>query len=405
MYDVIVIGGGAAGIAAAISAGRLGAKVLILEKNKKLGKKLYATGNGKCNLANEDTSILKNYFSWGEFPDFLNKVFLGNPMERMTDFVHSIGVGTYAKNGYIYPLANQASAVVWAMLDELSRVGVEIVTNTAVTELAVEPDRVRVMTAGEVYVGKHAVLACGGKSYESLGGSSMGYELVKALGVELTPIKPALCPVVTKQDLSNASGVRVAAFATLFVDEVFMYEERGELQITDYGLTGIMIFNFSSYAARALTLKKKAWLSIDFVPQLSRSEIWAMLSAAKERTCLGFLNGLINDKLARLLLHDCKIDAKKKTDCLTKTEINRLLDSLTSYRADITGLKDYNQAQVCSGGVCLSEIDADSMRLKKYGNIYVAGELVDIDGKCGGYNLTFAILSGIKAGTSAYAYD
>lgn len=406
MYDVIVIGGGAAGISAAISAGRLGAKVLILEKNKKLGKKLYATGNGKCNLTNEDASIEKNYSSWDKtYVSFLDMVFRGNPTDKLSDFIHSLGVGTYSKNGYVYPLANQASAVVWAMLDELSHVGVEIVTDTAVTGLTTNSDGIYVTTDSETYIGKSVILACGGKSYASLGGSDMGYKLAKSLDITLTDIQQALCPIMTDKDLSTAAGVRVTANAELYIDDACVDKEHGELQITDYGLTGIMIFNLSSCAGKALTLKKTAKLFIDLVPQLEKQTIRKFISAASGRTCLGFLNGLINDKLARLLLNECNIDDRKKTDNLTESEISSLLDALKAYKVTVTGLKDYDQAQVCSGGICLSEINADTMQLKKYNNIYVAGELADIDGKCGGYNLTFAILSGIKAGVSAYAYN
>ncbi len=406
MYDVIVIGGGAAGISSAISAGRLGAKVLILEKNKKLGKKLYATGNGKCNLANEDASIEKKYSSWDEtYVSFLDKVFHGNPTDKLSDFVHSLGVGTYSKNGYIYPMANQASAVVWAMVDELSRIGAEIVTDTAVTGLTEDSDYVHVTTDSKTYMGKSVILACGGKSYAALGGSDMGYTLAKSLDIKLTDIQQALCPIMTDKDLSIAAGVRVMANAALYVDYVCVDTEQGELQITDYGLTGIMIFNLSSCAGKALRQKKDTWLSIDLAPQLEKQMVRKILSAATGRTCLGFLNGIINDKLARLILKECNIDDKKKTNSLTESEISRLLDALKAYRVTVTGLKDYDQAQVCSGGICLSEINADTMGLKKYNNIYVAGELADIDGKCGGYNLTFAILSGIKAGVSAYAYN
>ncbi|MDE6026415.1 MAG: aminoacetone oxidase family FAD-binding enzyme [Lachnospiraceae bacterium] len=406
MYDVIVIGGGAAGMSAAISAGRSGGRVLVLEKNKKMGKKLYATGNGRCNLANEDVVLTKHYASWDtDYLSFLETIIGENPTHKLLDFVHSLGISTYSKKGYIYPMANQASAVVWAMLDELSRIGVEMITDAAVSEIHSEKECVYVKTDKDSYKAKTVILACGGRSYSSLGGSDMGYKLATSLNLKLTNIHQALCPVITTKDLSIAAGVRTSAHATLYVDGMYADEEWGELQITDYGLTGIMIFNLSSCAGKALGSKKKVCLSIDMVPQLENQDIREIFMAAMGRTCLGFLNGIINDKLARLILNECNIDASKKTDTLTADEVERLLDVLKNYRLEVSGLKDYEQAQVCSGGVSLSEIDADTMQLKQYNNIYIAGEIIDIDGKCGGYNLTFAILSGIKAGTGAYAYS
>lgn len=403
MYDVIVIGGGAAGMSAAICAARNGAKTIIIDKNNKPGKKLYATGNGKCNLTNEDICYETHYnSSCPDYADFLIKSIGKLPNKQVVEFMSSIGIVTYSKNGYVYPSSNQASAVVWALLDELGRLGVRIIKNTTVTDIIQTDSVINVVTDSDIYSAGRVIISCGGKSYESLGGTDTGYDLARNIGTDIVEVKTALCPLIVDDDFTEIDGVRVNCVADLYINDVHKESERGELQLTAYGISGVMIFNLSSKAVAALYDNKKVSICFDFAPYIDAGIIAGKFITSSKRTALGVINGFVNDKLAKFILGKCNIDAKKKAEELTAADIDAVISCIKEYKADITGSRGYDQSQVCQGGVALTEVD-DNFALRSNSRIFVTGEMLDIDGKCGGYNLTFAILSGIKAGNSAYA--
>lgn len=408
MYDVCVIGGGAAGISAAVAAARKGADVIILEKNNKLAKKMYATGNGRCNLSNTYMKPDKVYFSESEsVREFTTNVLGADSLCELTDFMKSIGIITYDKNGYIYPVSNQASSVVWAMTDELKRLGVHIKLKSEIQSVHIENSKAVVKINNEIIEAASLIIATGGKSYPSLGGSDRGYNIVKELGIGMTDLRPALCPfVVEDEDFNEVAGVRANATACLYIckgsEEITIAKESGELQFTDYGLSGIMIFNLSSRAGKLLTDGKRVMVKLDFMPQYESEQIQNHIKKIADRTISGALNGLINDKLGSFILKRQSINAKALVRELTDSQIKLISDEIKGLKVNIKALKDYEQAQVTAGGIELSEIDAGTMRVKSMVNVYAAGEVLDIDGICGGYNLTFAILSGKKAGENAF---
>ncbi|MCM1288336.1 MAG: aminoacetone oxidase family FAD-binding enzyme [Clostridium sp.] len=391
-------------MSAAIAAARTGANVIILEKNNKLGRKLYATGNGRCNLSNTYMNLEKAYFSCDTcYEAFLRSVLGSMPSDAIIEFMNSMGIFTYERNGYIYPISNQASAVVWAMTDALKKYGVTVILKADIQSVAKSDknSNITIKLADDIITAKRLIIATGGKSYASLGGGGSGYSIIKGLGIKLSKLRPALCPFIVEEDFKDIAGVRTNASAQLFVEDEPKAFEAGELQITDYGLSGIMIFNLSSIGGAALSEGKRVTISLDFLEHYDKDDLEGYIRKGETRTILGTLNGFINDKLGGFLLKRTGIDTRTTVKALSDVQIKAVVHALKNFTVEIKGLKGYEQAQVTAGGIELSAIDKNTMKIKDIEHIYAAGEALDIDGICGGYNLTFAILSGKLAGESA----
>lgn len=403
MFDLCVIGGGMSGMTAAITAARCGSKVIVIEKNNKLGKKIYATGNGKCNVGNLSIDYETHYNSFSEsYGYFLEKSCGMNPTEELVKFLNSIGVVTTDNRGYIYPNSMQASSVVWAMIDELKRLNVEIMLGSIVTDIKDKTDFYVVDSSKGMINTKKIILACGGNSYSKLGGSMSGYELSRKIGHNITTLRPSLCGLITYEDTVDITGVRIRSEASLVWDDKIKFKEEGELQFTDYGLSGIMIFNISSKAGYALQKNKPVKVIVDFIPHIHKKDFDGIIYTNKYRTVSGMLNSFINDKLALYILDKEKIYPKTMISSMTRNTLMDLLGKLKEYTFNIKETKDYDNAQLTAGGVDINEIMPETLMSKLQDRIYFAGEMLDIDGLCGGYNITFAVLSGIRAGNSSY---
>lgn len=416
MYDLCVIGGGMSGMAAAITAAKAGRKVILFEKNKKLGKKLYATGNGRCNLTNMSIDLGRDFnSSYADYETFIRDAFGdGELTSKVIEFLNSIGISTVnVDDTYVYPASMQASAVVWALIDALNNYNVEIVLNTEIKDIVIDTDETYIVSHSDMKItSKKLILANGSKAYPSLGGNDIGYKLAKKFGHNIIQINPALCGLITEEDLSQISGIRAKASAVLFEDgcgEV-MGNEVGELQITDYGVSGIMMFNLSSKVGRLLKQGKKPVVCIDFLRDIQEQNNFTIIrstediilgqiaKASKDRTILGFLNSFVNDKLAAYVCDLQGIDKKTKVSQLNDETINNLIVILNQFKVTIKSLRDFESGQVCAGGVDLKEINPIDFSSKICPGLHIVGELLDMDGLCGGYNLTFAVLSGIAAG-------
>ncbi len=414
MYDLCIIGGGAAGISCAITAGRLGLKVLLIEKNNKLGKKLYATGNGKCNLTNDYMDLKMHYNSADKnYFHIIGKIYddafsKATPNVQIKEFVASLGLNTISNNNYIYPQSAQASSVVWAMVDELNHLNVDIRLKTEIIDITYKGSYFEIKSQNDAFKAVQTVLANGGASYAALGGSLSGYKLCEKLGHTINPIRPCLCGLKVKEDLTDIAGVRANSKISLYLNNKIISESKGELQFTKEGLSGICIFEISSNAGSILQEKEHPQIVVNlldnddtdttynkFIEQISSE-------AHNHRTIQGFLNGFINDKLAYYACKLNKIDPKAKLVEIPGKLLLQLADTLKAMSFNINDLYDYDMAQLTAGGVSISEINSNTLESKIVNDLYITGELLDIDGICGGYNLTFAILSGIKAGKSAY---
>lgn len=406
MYDLCVIGGGVAGISAAISAASLGMKVAILEKEKKIGKKLYATGNGRCNLTNKYIDLEKCYNSNDDsYIDFLENVIGYDADNEVERFCESFGILTESIKDYVYPKSYQASSVVWAMIDKLAELGVKIHFKTFIEEIQVVDNLYKLKASNEEFTCSQVIIACGGKSYASLGGTDSGYMLAKATGHSLTDIRPALCGLTSDDDITALSGVRTKAKISVYKNDGYghIVSEMGELQITDYGISGIMVFNVSSLVGKLIKNKTDYTVSLDFLPNIDTGKIKTIYDSCKERTLVGFLNTFLNDKLASYFVEKFHGNTKTRLKELDFYDVEELINEIKNYDITITGLKDFEQAQVCAGGVLLNQLSNKTLMSIHHEGLYFAGEVIDIDGICGGYNITFAMLSGKKAGESAYA--
>ena len=426
MYDVCIIGCGMSGMVCAIEAARRDRKVILIDKNDKPGKKIYATGNGRCNITNRD--FAKSYEAYynsvnGDHSSFLgdlfNSVKYKYPDEEVIDFLASIGIYTYENNSYIYPRSMQASAVMWALVDELKRLDVETLFKAQIDEIDIVDTHYELKLPNRQISALKVVLACGGASYPKLGGGVSAYNPARSLGLKCNAIRPSLCGLITKEDTSSIAGVRAKACATLYAynenDSCYKVDsETGELQITDYGLSGIMIFNLSSKAGALLLEGKRLVISLDFLYDydyekvLTDEQLYGLFEGYPGRSFKAVLNTFVNDKLAGYIVD--RADNFEEKNC-TLEDMSDIPDKKAAFyknmiymmhnlEFEITGTKDYDSAQVTAGGVALSEINPKDMSLKRYPGIYAIGEITDIDGICGGYNLTYAIISGIRAGAS-----
>lgn len=401
MNSVIVVGGGASGLVSAIMAARKGAKVTILEKASSCGKKILATGNGKCNYYNEDMSI-KHYNS--EDISMLPKIINTKNKNIVLEFFNSIGVIARVKNGYYYPYSNQAISILNALLVEIKKLGINIINKVDIKKIEKTHNKFIIQSEEHKYIADKLILATGTYAYYDFN-SVNSYDLVASLKHNIIKPLPALVQLKINDKITKKwAGVRIYSKISLYQNDFLIKEEEGELMLTNYGLSGICAMQFSSIIARGLELEKKEELVINFVPTLA-SDISSMITfldnysvICSDRTVSQILDNILNYKLGNIIADD--LQNKYYNDLSKKNKI-KLASRLVSFRVSITGTNSYKDAQVCSGGVPIREINLKTMESLKINNLYIVGELLDVDGECGGYNLGFAWTTGIIAGSSA----
>lgn len=424
--DVIVIGAGASGMMAAITAARRGRSVLILEHMDKVGKKILATGNGKCNYTNEymtaecyhgDQRLLTDIRSQFERDDAIA-------------FFRELGIWPKAKNGYYYPNSGQALSVVEAMQMELERLNITVVCGCQVQELSEDYVGFAVATSTGVYKARKVIVACGLLAAPKLGSDGSMIPILKEFGHRFVPIVPALCGFYASgMEFKKVSGVRCEAELTLEIDTIHakssstdgknaenhaivsdtdakhIPKERGELQLTDYGVSGIPVFQLSSQAAKALKEKKKVSMRIDFLPEIAGGELESELHRRVERaktsvmTLEQTLCGLLNQKLIPVLVKKAGIVAGMQADRVDAAQLRKLTDAIKNYPVTLDKVRDFEFAQVCAGGIRTEELDTKTLESRLVPGLYFAGEILDVDGICGGYNLQWAWSSGFVAGS------
>ena len=389
MKKVIVIGAGASGFVSAIEARKNNNEVIILERNSKCGKKLLLTGNGKCNYTNTNQS-LDNYHS--NHPELLKKVINDKNINELNNFFTSIGIIPRIKNNLCYPYSNQAISIESSLELEARLLGVKIINDFLVTKITKKNNQ---FIINNLYKCDSLIIASGSNAYPKTGSDGFGYEIASYFNHNIVKVLPSLCPLKSKIKY-NWDGIRVEAKISIN-DKI----EVGELQLTDYGVSGICIFNLSYYVAKKLEQHEKVSLKIDFLKDIDLTENYIndRQKLLKNRNISQLFDGLLNYKLVNVILKKCNIDNKSNWDDLTKEQKNNLINNLKSFELEIIELvKD--RAQICSGGVSLDELDLSSMQSLKEPNLYFTGELIDVNGNCGGYNLTWAFLSGMIAGRS-----
>ena len=406
--QVAVIGGGAAGLTAAIWAARSGASAVILEHTDRVGKKILSTGNGRCNLTN--SKMEASCYRSGD-PQF--------PMEAISQFGWKATLRWFSSMGllcrcrmesYYYPMSDQASAVLDCLRMECSRLGITIRTG-------IQPERIRRMREGrrsfyEIMTDQGEVradaviLACGSKAAPNTGSDGSGYELAKSLGHRIIKPLPALVQLRCQGNhYRQLAGIRTEADLRLLVNDREMWRERGELQITDYGISGIPVFQLSRFAARGMDEGKKVRVMIDFLPFMDKKESRIFLEQRfaefGDRNGEDFLTGVLHKKLAAVLLKMAGIRLDQPVSSASIRQREHLLRAIKEYEALVSSVNPFANAQVCCGGVDVREVDPSTMESRLMGDIYFAGEILDVDGICGGYNLQWAWSSGKAAGCRA----
>ena len=403
MGKIAVIGGGASGLMAAITAAENGAQVCILEHKDKVGKKILSTGNGRCNftnLAQEPVCYHSDnlLFPWSVIEKF-------DARAAITFFL-KLGIYSKNRNGYLYPQSDQASAVLDVLRIEAERLGVEILTEHKVLDIIPGKKGFRLKTeSGDVRADK-VILAAGSKASPVTGSDGSGYALAKNLGHSLIPVLPSLVQLRCKEKFyKSISGVRVNGKVSLFVDQDCMAVDTGEIQLTNYGISGIPVFQVSRYAAIGLYEKKEVKAVLNFMPDFTEEQFLAFLNNRKatrpDKTLEEFFVGLFNTKLISLWIKLSGIKSYKKIGEFTDDEMKRFVNLIQKFTVTVTETNSFDQAQVCRGGVDTREVEQETMESKYVPGLYFAGEILDVDGICGGYNLQWAWASGYIAGRSA----
>lgn len=484
---VAVIGGGAAGMMAAIEAARAGAIVTLIEKNAQLGKKLATTGNGRCNYTNLDMVDRIGGKFRGFHPEFAEAALDVLPPEAVLDWFREIGVEPRFRGSYVYPNSDQASAVVDALREELHRLSVKVHYNAEVKSVQrvvadAEASAVKVSMPGKtasadgaaasqirqkrdaayfliqctdaVVKADRVILAAGSKAAPKTGSNGDGYFIARKLGHSIVPYVPALCGIRCAGDAFKAlAGIRTEAALELVIDGHCVDREAGELQLVDYGISGIPVFQLSRYAAYALQEGKKAAVYINFLPGFTEGDVSAevaardseQVSSAAEASMIevsgakntqnarkelrgstvedpkelavqlfrqrqerlagrkmeSFFTGLLHQKLGQQLLQMANVRPELPVAELSEKQLRSLASLSVRFKAECVEMNGFQQAQVVAGGVDTSEVEPRTMASRLVPGLYFAGEVLDIDGICGGYNLQWAWASGYVAGRHA----
>lgn len=398
-WDMVVIGAGASGMMAAITAARENKRVCILEKLDKAGKKLLATGNGKCNFTNENMKV----DCFGGDETFVNKVLDQFSVEDCLEFFHSIGIYPKNKNGYYYPNSEQASSVTNALLYELERLGVKVFYEVNVKDISANTEEVCVWTQKDCIIAKKLVIATGLLAAPKLGSDGSLFEVIKSLGHRFAPILPTLCGFYCKgMKFKQVSGVRSHGTVAAYIDGRKTTEDTGEIQFTDYGLSGIPVFQISRDLSKGLYAKHKVEINLNLLPQFKKQELIDEInfrrSIGASMPIAALLNGLVNQKLSDMILEKAGVDKQVYASSVSDDEIVKIVELLQDITVTVTNYRDFEFAQVCTGGIPTSDIDHDTLESKFAPNVHFAGEILDVDGICGGYNLHFAWATGYIAG-------
>lgn len=413
MSKVLVVGGGAAGMFAAIFAARNGNEVHLYEKNEKLGKKLFITGKGRCNITNAgdmDTlfsSVISN-------SKFLYSGFYSYTNEQVIDFFEELGVKTKIERGNrVFPVSDHSSDVIGALSRELRRLEVDVHLNSGVKRLRTMDGHFLGLElfTGEKVSGDACVVATGGISYESTGSTGDGYKFAKAVGHEVTETYPSLVPMEIKEwyakELQGLSLRNVTV--AIYDGKKNLYSDMGEMLFTHYGVTGPLILSGSSFIAKKLQpkdgQKKELKLILDLKPALTVEQLdHRVLRDFEENHNKQFRNAigkLFPAKLIPIMLELSGIDSEKKVNVISKEERLRFVHLIKNFEMTITGLRGYNEAIITKGGIKTKEIDPGTMESKLIKGLHFAGEVLDLDALTGGFNLQIAWSTGYLAGMNA----
>lgn len=404
----MIIGGGASGMMAAITVARLGGTVTIIESQKKVGKKILATGNGRCNFTNQVQETSCYHSDNVGFPFDIYQQF---PYKETIVFFEELGIYPKSRNGYIYPYSDQAIAILDVLKMELERLGVQIIFEMQCKEIILQQqgflltlqkgcsENVIELLADKV------IIATGSKASNIAGSDGAGYNLAKSLGHTIVPVLPGLVSLRCAEPFyKRLVGLRMQGNIRLFVKNKEIAQDQGEIQLTNYGISGIPVFQVSRFAAKGLYQNQQVRAEIDFMPDLSEKELERFLlkrcKQQPEKNMRDFLIGLFPNPFieAVLLLTDSPVN---KNAGMMSERMNALAKQIKCLKTTIIDTNTFEQAQVCSGGVDTKEVNSRTLESLLIRDLYFAGEVLDVDGICGGYNLQWAWSSGYVTGREA----
>lgn len=404
MQKVLVIGGGAAGMMAAISAKKHGADVTILERNNRVGKKILATGNGRCNYTNINLSINNYHGKNSKFPYSCLSQF--NVYDTI-DFFEGLGITPFIEeNGKVFPMSLQSSSVLDVLRFELECLGIEVFTEAFVIDIYKDDKFIVTLEDGRKFNGDSIILATGGKAAPNTGSDGNGYRLAEKFGHTIEYTFPGLVQLKLEGNFfKQVEGVKIIGIAELYEGERFIRRDEGDILFTNYGISGPPILQISRTANQLLNEGKKPQIKISIIKDRNKEELEDYLqyrfSFMKKKTIEIGLIGLINKRLIIPILKEIGVDRNKYIAHISKEEIKRISKILTDLRFNVIGSKSWDNAQVTAGGVKTGEINNSTMESKLVKGLYFAGEIVDVDGDCGGFNLQWAWSSGYVAGKNS----
>lgn len=403
---VIIVGGGAAGMIAAISAKRLETNVTILERNPRVGKKILATGNGRCNFTNINSDI--TYFH-GNNPKFAYSAFSNFTMEETIKFFEKLGIQPKIEDfGKVFPMSDQASSVLDVLRYELDELGVNTICDAFVKNIKKRNNKFFInLEDGSTHKADKVIIATGGKAMPSSGSDGNGYDLAINQGHKITDIFPALVQLMVEGNfLKRIDGVKFVGTAEIIHKNKSIEKDSGDILFTNYGVSGPPILQISRQAGEYLQSKKDVYLKISIIDTMAKDDLIKILKKrfklSSSKSLEFSLVGLINKKLIPVILMEAGIkDLKSSAEKISDKEIDNIAHILTDWRFKIKATKSWSSAQVTAGGVDTKEINNKTMESKLIEGLFFAGEIIDIDGYCGGFNLQWAWSSGFVAGRNA----
>ena len=408
--DILIIGGGAAGMMAALVAAGSGADIILLEKMNKLGKKILATGNGRCNYTNlrQEPSCYRGTdadFAWNAIKNFDNL--------RTIELFKKYGIMPSERDGYIYPASGQAASVRNILNRELIKAGVDIHIEEAVisVECKYKNDLKRnvfvIKSDKEIYCTDKLIIATGGKAYPVHGSDGFGYSIAKGLGHTIIRPLPALTAcIINEKYTKDWSGARVNGEVRAYNEAGrLLCADKGELQFVASGISGIPVFQVSRYISEELASGRKPYLVIDIMPDYTKKELTEEIIRRK-KFCKGLsvgdvFEGMLNSAVTDALLRSCKLKKSNRADAIDELLIKKIVHNIKEWKLFVSATAGFDKAQVTCGGIPTSELNVSTMESRIVKGLYFAGEIIDVDGICGGYNLQWAWTSGYIAGSSA----
>lgn len=401
MIDIVIVGAGASGMVTAIVAARRGKKVLLLEKNHKVGKKLLATGNGKCNITNQKPTNNRFY---SQNLSFIEQSLHGYNYQTIKQFFKSIGLELIeAKEGKVFPMSLQASSVVALLVCECEQLGVKILCDVLVDKITKEHNLYTLHHKKGNIKSAKVVIATGHQSAPQLGGVMDGVHFAQNFGHSVIKDFPTLVQLTSaRKDLKQMAGVKIESKITLKQGQNSIQKE-GDVLFTAYGISGLAILDISRFVMQQLIHTPTVTLELDLMPKMSREQLIALMKKSlrkkSQKPLALWLQGFINKKLISVIVEPLKLPQLLESQ-VTIEHIEKIVERMKAFSFVVNGSRGYKGAEVATGGIDTREVNAQTMESKKHKGLYFTGEVLDVDGDRGGFNLHFAWVCGMRAGQS-----